>query len=65
VLKTEHFVADNSSVKEAIKCGAKFYTSALFGQQNNSWHVLFRDSYYQGKPDHAASTHQVYYMLMR
>ena len=32
----------------------------------NSCSVPFRDSYYKGKPDHAAATHHafVYYMLM-
>jgi hypothetical protein len=35
MLKTEHFVADNSSVEKAIKYGAEFHTSALFGQQTN------------------------------
>ena len=32
----------------------------------DSWHVLFRVSYYKGKPNHAAATHHtsVYYTLM-
>ena len=32
----------------------------------NSWHVPYRDSYYKGKPDPAAATHQVFlYFMLR
>ena len=51
-----------------ILSGSIKLTSQILDKTNvpwfDSWQVLFRDSYYKGKPDHAAATRHVlvYYM---